>query len=365
MGQGPLDICLSPQPRPGLLPAPPGSGSTSLGKQPRGLPAPCSNPLALPPVLRTPDVSPCSCQGCLSTQEGRTGLGRGGGAGHGLGALSVPGWAAPLGGRRDDRIGDHRARTRGDLGHSPAPAPLLSTGTGAWVLPKFSSGGVHEFQECLGGSSSGCSWGCESRGGSAHVPGGLWAGALREAEASSSDRTVAVPQLSFPEKTAGLRAVGKTLPGAQAAFASFAGNRTQLGARGPQEGGRSTQKHNWGTQGLYACSATARNWQLAGPRKRGGEWGFHPWLGSGTCTVGARRLFSLSEARTLHVPSSWHEATRSQGLSGGRPGASSPRSPCGPRGGLGPSLQHHPWACPGARASEESLCQGILEPGRL
>lgn len=296
---------------------------------------------------------------------GQDGVGGGGGAGHGLGALSVPGWAAPLGGRRDDRIGDHRARTRGDLGHSPAPAPLLSTGTGAWVLPKFSSGGVHEFRECLGGSSSGCSWGCESRGGSAHVPGGLWAGALREAEASSSDRTVAVPQLSFPEKTAGLRAVGKTLPGAQAAFASFAGNRTQLGARGPQEGGRSTQKHNWGTQGLYACSATARNWQLAGPRKRGGEWGFHPWLGSGTCTVGARRLFSLSEARTLHVPSSRHEATRSQGLSGGRPGASSPRSPCGPRGGLGPSLQHHPWACPGARASEESLCQGILEPGRL
>lgn len=33
--------------------------------------------------------------------------------------------------------------------------------------------------------------------------------------------------------------------------------------------------------------------------------------------------------------------------------------------GEGWGLQPHPWACPGASASEESLRQGILEPGRL
>lgn len=156
MGQDPLDVCLSPQPRPGLLPAPPGSGSTSLGRQPGAFllraqtpqlsllscPGPPHQPLrvsqpgscpTLPPpapprfsreALAPEDPRRQSLQlsglsVCTGGQDGGGGVG----AGHGLGALSVPGWAAPLEGRRDDRMGEHRARTRGGLGYSPLQPP--------------------------------------------------------------------------------------------------------------------------------------------------------------------------------------------------------------------------------------------------
>lgn len=46
--------------------------------------------------------------------------------------------------------------------------------------------------------------GLEVGGGSgARVPGGLWAGASKEAKASSLGQTAALPQLSFLEKAAG------------------------------------------------------------------------------------------------------------------------------------------------------------------
>lgn len=227
--------------------------------------------------------------------------------------------------------------------------------------------------EALPGAPGVGGWG----GGGAHVPGGLWAGASGEAEASSLDRTVALPQLSFLEKAAGPGAVEKTLPAARAAFAGFAGNPTGLELGDPREGRHSPWKHNWGAQGLYTCSAPAHNWRLVGPRKRGREWGFHGWLGSGPRTVGHGAFPHCLRPGMPHVPSSRHEAAPGQGLSGGRLGASSPSSPHGPRGGLGPSLPPvggqavcwlHPRACPGMRApraQRRASCQGILEPGGL
>lgn len=114
VGQGALDVSLS---SPGLLLAPPPWESTR-GPSCSELNPP-SSPSCPVPTLPTspsgshswahvrptpfscealapedPDVSPCSRQGRLSTREGRTGAM--GGAGHRLGALLVPGRAAPL-----------------------------------------------------------------------------------------------------------------------------------------------------------------------------------------------------------------------------------------------------------------------------
>ena len=151
------------------------------GRAPGGLPAPSSTPLALPPVLfppsppaprgltaglmsapphspvrlwplRTPMSVPAAVRVvCLL---GRAGRGRWGELATGWG----PCWS--LGGQlpwRADVTTGRGSAGPGLMGTWGAHSlqPPCFPGTGAWARPKFSSEGVR----CLGGSSSGCSWG--------------------------------------------------------------------------------------------------------------------------------------------------------------------------------------------------------------
>lgn len=183
---------------------------------------PPHSPVRLWP-LRTPDLSPCSCQDRLSYGEGRTG---GGGSWPRAGAPAGPREGSSLRALIRPQDEGHRAGTCGDLGCSPSPAPLLSTGIGAWVLPKFSSGGVR----CLGGSSLGCSWGWRLGGQWCPCPWRSVGRSLKGGQGQLVGPNCGSATAELPGESRRLGAVEIAPPGAPAVFTGFAGNLTWFGA---------------------------------------------------------------------------------------------------------------------------------------